>query len=299
MSTVFLMIRFREAEQYELIASVLTEILDQYSLALTRADYKQHHDELWANVRHCMDNAAYGIAVFEHIADPTLSPNVSLELGYMLAKGKRCLLLREKRVPALQADLVGHLCHEFDCDRIPETLSKEVRNWLRDLGIAKRKDEKVLAFISSGGTCRDPMAKAITLKLLEANPPGYTLRVDAGALFQPSAATASSAARQAITEMFGSDLLANYQVKKMTAESIAEADLILVMADTLLIKNLLPSEKTFVLKPFFGLQGNIEDPYPDGTDQATLERYRRCAAELREAIEGHLGKLIDYLRPRK
>jgi hypothetical protein len=123
-SSVFLMIRFREAKEYEMIAEVLAEVLDQYSLTLVRADYKQHHDELWSNVRHCMDNSQYGIAVFEHIAEPTLSPNVSLELGYMLAEGKRCLLLREKSVPSLQADLVGHLCREFDRDRISESLGR-------------------------------------------------------------------------------------------------------------------------------------------------------------------------------
>jgi protein-tyrosine-phosphatase len=295
-ASVFLMIRFREAEQFETIAKVLAETLDQYALALVRADYKYHYDELWANVRHCMDTSAYGIAIFEHMAEPTLSPNVSLELGYMLAKGKRCLLLKEKRVPSLQADLVGHLCHEFDSDRIPETVSAEVRHWLRDLGIAKRKDEKVVAFVSYSGTCRDPMAKAITLKLLESNPPDYPLRVEAGALFQPSAATASYAAREAIKELLGEDLLAAYRVTRMTAERIAEADLILVMAASLLQKNSLPPEKTFVLKPFFGLDGDVEDPFPDGKDEATLARYRRCAEELHEIILKNLGELIEFLR---
>jgi len=297
MESVFLMIRFREDEQYEMIANVLADILDQYSLKLVRADYKQHHDELWPNLRHFIDQAAYGIAVFEHIAEPTLSPNVSLELGYMLAKGKRCLLLKEKNVAALQADLVGHLCREFDWNRISETLNAEVRNWLRDLGIAKRKDDRVLAFVSYGGTCRDPMAMAIMLKLMETSPPDYHMRVEAGALFQPSAATASSAAREAIKEMFGSDLLAGYHVTRMTAERIAEADLILVMASSLLQKNLLPAEKTFVLKPFCGLQGDIEDPFPDGTDADTLERYRKCAEELRGILQSNFSRLVDFLRP--
>jgi hypothetical protein len=121
-ANVFLMVRFREAPQYEAITKALSDILGQYSLNLIRADWKQHHDELWPNVRCCMNNAAYGIAVFEYISEQTLSPNVSLELGYMLAKGKRCLLLKDKGVPALQADLVGHLCREFDVEQIPETV---------------------------------------------------------------------------------------------------------------------------------------------------------------------------------
>ena len=291
------MIRFRASKEYEVIASVLSEILDQYSLTLVRADYKQQHDELWSYVRHWMDTSQYGIAVFEHIAEPTLGPNVSLELGYMLAKGKRCLLLKEKSVPSLQADLVGHICREFDRDQISKSLTIEVRNWLRDLGIAKRKDEKVLAFASYGGTCRDPMAKAIALKLIKERPPDYRLRVEAGALFQPSAATAAYAAREAIREMFGEELLADYQVKRMTADRIDEADLILVMAASLLQKKLLPEEKTFVLRPFLGLQGEVEDPFPDGTDVETLKRYRACVGELRDILSANWDRLVAFLRP--
>jgi protein-tyrosine-phosphatase len=215
----------------------------------------------------------------------------------MLAKGKRCLLLKERHVPSLQADLVGHLCHEFDSDHVAETISDEVRKWLRDLGIAKRKNEKVVTFVSYGGTCRDPMAKAITLKLLEANPPGFRLRVEAGGLFQPTATTVSYAAREAIREMFGEDLLANHRVSKMTAERIAEADLILVMAASLLQKNTFHPGKTFFLKPFLGLEGDVEDPFPDGADPATLARYRNCAHELHDTLQKNIGRLVDFLRP--
>jgi hypothetical protein len=65
------------------------------------------------------------------------------------------------------------------------------------------------------------------------------------------AATASYAGREAIREMFGDDLLADYQLKRMTADRIDDADLIIVMAASLLQKKLLPEEKTFVLRPFF------------------------------------------------
>jgi protein-tyrosine-phosphatase len=177
------------------------------------------------------------------------------------------------------------------------SLGAQVRNWLRDLGIAKRRDEKVVAFVSYGGTCRDPMAKAIALKLLEERPPDYRLRVEAGALFQPSAAKASYAAREAIREMYGEDLLVAYQVKRMTADKIDEADLILVMAASLLQKKLLPAEKTFVLKPFFGLEGDVEDPFPDGTDPETLKRYRTCAAELHHVLSANWDRLVCFLRP--
>ena len=72
-SNVFLMIRFRAAKEFETLTEVLEETLDQYSLTLIRADYEHHHGELRTNVRHCMDTSTYGVAVFEHIAEPTLS----------------------------------------------------------------------------------------------------------------------------------------------------------------------------------------------------------------------------------
>ncbi|HLL75290.1 MAG TPA: hypothetical protein VK421_08475 [Pyrinomonadaceae bacterium] len=294
-SNVFLMVRFRDSEHHEKISRVIGEVLGEYSLRLIRADFKHYHDELWGNVQHCMDHCEYGIAVFEQINEQATSPNVSLELGYMLAKGKRCLLLKEKGVPQLQADLVGHLCRVFDADRIEETVGAEVRNWLRDLGIAKKSGERLLVYVSSGGTCRDPMAKAITLKLLEQHPPGYRLRVEAVALHEPSKATASESARRAIREMYGEDLLADHRAAKLTPTLMEEADLILVMHRDML--KTLPSAKARVLKPFFGLEGNVADPWPDEADEAASRRYTGCAAELRTVLEPNINRLIDALRP--
>jgi len=287
------MIRFRDHAQFTAITNILSEVLNDYSLELVRADWKRHRNELFANVRRCMDTSAYGIAIFEHISEDTLSPNVCLELGYMLAKDKRCLILKEKAVPKLQADLAGHICSEFEVGRIRETLSAEVTKWLRTLGLVKKPDQKLVVYASHGGTCRDPMAKAITLKALESNPPGYSLRIEAAAFFRPSAANASPEARQAIQEMYGEDLLSNHVASQLTKAKIDEADLILVMDGSMLQKDIFPARKTYLLKKFFGQEGNIADPYRRGID-----RYRECAAELRAIIEPNVGRLIERLRPK-
>jgi protein-tyrosine-phosphatase len=294
---VFLMIRFRGTDQHEAITRVISETLGDYSLNLVRADRSHDEDELWANVRHWMDNSLYGIAVFEVINEQVTSPNVSLELGYMLAKGKKCLLLKERRVPVLQTDLIGHLCREFDADRIEETVSAEVRKWLRDVGISKRTNERWLVFISTGGTCRDPMAKAITLELLKQYPPDFDLQVKAFALGPPSKTETSWGARQAIEEMYGQDLLAGHRPTMISSGTAAEADLILVMDHRLLNPKVLPPEKTFVLKPFFGLEGDVDDPWPDTGDDAAAARYARCAAELKQLLETYLNKIVEFLRP--
>ena len=291
---VFLMVRFRDTSSHEEIAQAISTTLEEYGLQLTRADWRQFHDELWANVCHYMDTATYGIAVFEEIGGLSTSPNVSLELGYMLAKGKRCLLLKERNVNMLQADLAGHLCREFDGERIKETVSVEVQAWLHDLGIAKRINERVLLFISYGGTCRDPMAKVVVEQLIKERPPPYRLRVEAMALGPPSKAQASTNARRVVEKSYGRDLLADHQPTRITGRLMSEADLILVMDHTLLTKNL-PPKKTYVLKPFCGIVGDVVDPWPDDEDEESSRRYTDCLAELQTVLEVHYEDLINWL----
>jgi hypothetical protein len=55
----------------------------------------------------------------------------------MLGLGKRCLLLKEKRLPKLPSDIVGHLYKPWDAFDATNTVSGEVTRWLRtDLGLA-------------------------------------------------------------------------------------------------------------------------------------------------------------------
>jgi protein-tyrosine-phosphatase/nucleoside 2-deoxyribosyltransferase len=297
-SSVFLMIRFRETREHDEIAEVLERTLADYSIQLLRADWSQKEDELWANVRNCMDRCAYGIAVFETIHESGTSPNVSLELGFMMAQNKRCLLLKEKGIPRLHADLVGHLCREFDAKDIADSVPAQVRQWLRDLGLAKRPDERWLVFVSHGGTCRDPMARAITMRLAAEMPPGFPLQVKAVAIGPPTKHEASSGARRAIHEMFGEDLLANHCPTAIDAAVVRDADLILLMDHRLLNPKVFPLEKTFVLKPFFGLNGDVDDPWPDSGDDAAAKRYGDCCAELHQILRSNFEKLIEFLRSR-
>lgn len=56
----------------------------------------------------------------------------------------------------------------------------------------------------------------------------------------------------------------------------------------------LPSEKSFILKSFFGQSGNIADPWHDDGRPEHM-RYRLCATELRDSIQPGMDRLIDYL----
>jgi protein-tyrosine-phosphatase len=123
------------------------------------------------------------------------------------------------------------------------------------------------------------------------------MKVEAYALGPPSKAEASAGARQAITAIYGEDLLADHQPKMISSAIAAEADLILVMDHSLLKLKVLPADRTFVLKPFFGLEGDVADPWPDTGDDAAAARYARCANELKQILETHLDRIFQFLQP--
>jgi protein-tyrosine-phosphatase len=163
-----------------------------------------------------------------------------------------------------------------------------------------RRRAKILVFVSSGGTCRDPMAKAIATKLLEGRKLKHHINIKAAALGPLSKSEASYAARYVIKEMYNEDLLADHRPEPLTPRLMEQADLILVMDKSLLSprgKNfpVLPVEKSFVLKEFFGLSGDVRDPWPDGKDVTRLNEYRKCANELRDILSNNLDHLVKVL----
>jgi len=299
---VFLMTRFRDTKQHIRISETITKVLSSYSLNLIRADEKQYHNELWTNTKLCMDASRYGIAIIEQIDERDFNPNVNLELGYMLGQNKKCLILKEKRVNYLFTDLLGHLFREFDAYEIEESVSKQVTEWLKDLGIAKKSDEKMLVYVSMGGTCRCAMAKAITRKLLADEKARrlctdqiwpFDLRIESRARGSPSLSEASVNARKAMIQLFNEDLLVDHSPAMGTDKKWEEADLILLMDRTL--GKGLPEGKTFIFKEFFGLKGDIEDPWPSEENAASRRRYLKCAREMKTILENNTDRIFDFL----
>jgi protein-tyrosine-phosphatase len=170
---------------------------------------------------------------------------------------------------------------------------------LKTVGDRLRPTHRVLVFVSSGGTCRDPMAKAITDQLLAHLELKHPVDVHAIGLALGDSTEASWGARQAIKELYGSDLLKDHKPTADSAALIRRAKIILVMDRGLLesSKKRLPPEKTYLLKEFFGLTGDVVDPFSRVGQRSpeTLERYKRCATELREILSGHLDVLLKAL----
>ena len=132
-SNVFIVMRFTQTQQIQNIASCLNASLLRHGLTPLRADQKKYHPELWGNICTYMLGASKGVIVFEDIDIREFNPNVALELGFLLALGKPCLILKEKRLPRPPTDVIGHLWHEFDAFDIESSIDREVTAWTSDI----------------------------------------------------------------------------------------------------------------------------------------------------------------------
>lgn len=291
-SNAFIMMRFRQTKQHQAILDELRKTLKYYGLNGLRADDKSYSDTLWSNVKSYMDACDWGIAVLDQIEDDDFNPNVSLELGYMMALKKPVLLLKENRLKVLPSDIVGNLYKTFDPYDIPNTIRSAVLEWLRDIGIAKSSAERILVFVSEGGTCRCAIAKvALEQSLLKRQLP-YKLRVVSMAHKFGGTNEASQGARRVTYEGYGRDLLEHHKVTRRNPGLLADADLILVMEDRL--REGLPSEKTFGFNEFLGLQGDVKNPWPDD-DEAAHERYQNCMRVIQSALNQGGNNILEYL----
>ncbi|MGW9021098.1 hypothetical protein ACWGOE_06405 [Leucobacter chromiiresistens] len=133
---VFIMMRFGATPQMRQIHDAIVAGLAEHGMNAVRADDRDYTGELWSNIEVYLTGCAYGIAVFEDIEQRDYNPNVSLELGYLMGRGKRTLLLKEKRLPSMPSDVVHRLYKEFDGFDIENSIRREVGTWItRDLRI--------------------------------------------------------------------------------------------------------------------------------------------------------------------
>lgn len=134
----FVMMRFIESPQMEEIYGTIKSACSEYGFHAVRADDRDYTGELWSNIEVYMTSCQYGVAVFEDIDRRDFNPNVSLELGYMMGRRKRTLILKEQRLPNLPADVIHRLYKPFDMFAISESVSREVRRWVEiDLGFSR------------------------------------------------------------------------------------------------------------------------------------------------------------------
>lgn len=133
----FLMMRFGTTRAHDEIAETIKQVLRSFGIEGLRADDKEYNDDVFGNIRTYLHGCGFGIAVFERLEKEDFNPNVSLEVGYLLALGKPVLLLKDKTLQKLHTDLVGRLYRVFDPQDIAATIPSEVEKWLKDKGLVQ------------------------------------------------------------------------------------------------------------------------------------------------------------------
>ncbi len=134
---VFVMMRFRDNNpNFTKIELTIRNTLEKYGLRARLAKDIAYSDEIWTNIVYYMQNCKYGIAVFEEIDDREYNPNISMELGFMYALDRKCLLLKDERMPRLPTDICGKIYKDFDTYRIEQSISNRLKEWCEnDLGL--------------------------------------------------------------------------------------------------------------------------------------------------------------------
>lgn len=128
----FLMMKFEDTKIQKEIVDVIKSHFSEKGITILRADEKWYADDLLENITTYMEGCSFGIALFDRINTNDFNPNVSLEIGYMLAMDKPVLLLKDKTLKSLHTDLVGKLYHIFDFQNPLVTIPLVLDKWIID-----------------------------------------------------------------------------------------------------------------------------------------------------------------------
>ena len=110
------MMRYRTSPHFKEIEDCLRDTLSEFGLIARLAKDRAIVDDLWENIVLYMRHSRFGIALFEDIDEREFNPNISLELGYMYALGKRCLLLKRNGCQGYQLIyMVGSIATSIFC----------------------------------------------------------------------------------------------------------------------------------------------------------------------------------------
>lgn len=134
-----LMMRFAGAKPYTRILSVIEETARAQGLTVVLADAHDFHGDLLSNVRTYLHGCSFGIAVYERIESDEHNANVGFEVGYLMALNKPVLLLKDRTLPSLHADLAGRLYRTFDPHDPEGTIPQQLIKWFQDHGIVVSK----------------------------------------------------------------------------------------------------------------------------------------------------------------
>jgi predicted nucleotide-binding protein len=133
---------YRSDTRYEKMIQIIRETLRKKGVNSWLASDKKMEPTLWENVQAFMLACKYGIAIFTRgdesegntveNAASHFNPNVSIELGFMLSRGKEVLLLKDKALEKMPSDMMGSLYRDFDLDAPEQSLAGILENWCKE-----------------------------------------------------------------------------------------------------------------------------------------------------------------------
>ena len=128
----FIMMQFGRTRAHEAIVDGIRSTLESHEIVALRADDKDYHDDLFPNILTYIYGCTFGIAVFERLESDQFNPNVSLEVGYMLALQKPVCLLKDETLKTLNTDLVGKLYKPFNPQDPSGSIPEQLLKWCGD-----------------------------------------------------------------------------------------------------------------------------------------------------------------------
>lgn len=128
----FLMMKFEDSKIQNEIVEIVKSEFEKKGINILRADDKWYDDDLFTNIKTYMHGCTFGIALFERINSNYFNPNVSLEIGYMMAMNKPILFLKDKTLNSLHTDLIGKLYYEYDFQNPGDSLPLVIKKWIKD-----------------------------------------------------------------------------------------------------------------------------------------------------------------------
>lgn len=132
---VFLVMRFQDQPPFPEIVDSIKIQCATHDLKVLRADDKEYTDDLWDNVLTYLYGCSSAIAVFDQVNYREFNPNVSLEVGFLLAQCKKVLLLKDSAIPTMPTDIVGKIYRSFNTYQPKETIPPQVERWITNYKI--------------------------------------------------------------------------------------------------------------------------------------------------------------------
>jgi hypothetical protein len=141
--SIFIMMPFKEELTYRTLTNVIKSTCENLGFKAFRVDddNRRPYDILWENIVINMLSCKYGISVY--VSEKTFdqsneeykffhNPNVAMEYGFMKSRGKKVLILKDKK-SITPSDLQGFLWKPFDISNPDKTVPPVLSKWLQDL----------------------------------------------------------------------------------------------------------------------------------------------------------------------